>query len=483
MPTTKFIEATKLHLDLKNPRTTPQDTELDAIHAMIAIKSEKFFAVLDSILDDGYLLTESILILKKGAKLTVKEGNRRIAALKLINGKYKLDDFPIPNSIRVKIDKLDAKWKKENSKVLCAVYGVAELDKVEKIVGLTHGKGEKASRDPWTSVARARHNRDINKAPEPALDLLEKYILNGKNLNLQQKERWSGDYNLTVLEEALRHTHNRLGFTTVADLTHKYPKVKLVAALEDMMLNIGNEALGFKQIRDTHNDFAVTYGFPPLPPPTPPAPPIPPSVPTTGTGTPTPGTPTPSTSKPATPTPGTGTGTPTPPTGTGTSTSSPGTNTPSGPKAFSITDSKHVASLLKKFTPVGANREKVVALRNEVKLLTIKDNPIAFCFLLRSMFEISAKVYATEHRISLKDPKGYDKKLAVLLKDVTNHLIAANPGMFKPLHGAKTEITKPEGILSVTSMNQLVHNPSFSITAPDICTLFGNIYPLLEAMN
>jgi hypothetical protein len=51
------------------------------------------------------------------------------------------------------------------------------------------------------------------------------------------------------------------------------------------------------------------------------------------------------------------------------------------------------------------------------------------------------------------------------------------------LHGAMTEIAKTEGILSVTSMNQLVHNTTFSVTTGDVCTTFGNIYPLLEAMN
>ena len=35
----------------------------------------------------------------------------------------------------------------------------------------------------------------------------------------------------------------------------------------------------------------------------------------------------------------------------------------------------------------------------------------------------------------------------------------------KALHGAITELAKPEGILSVTSMNQLVHNQKFSISS------------------
>ena len=53
----------------------------------------------------------------------------------------------------------------------------------------------------------------------------------------------------------------------------------------------------------------------------------------------------------------------------------------------------------------------------------------------------------------------------------------------KALHGALTELNKSAGILSVTSFNQLIHNPKFSIQSTDICILFHNIFPLLEEMN
>lgn len=114
---------------------------------------------------------------------------------------------------------------------------------------------------------------------------------------------------------------------------------------------------------------------------------------------------------------------------------------------------------------------------------------MAFCFLLRSAFEISAKAYANDNGISIEkiNKKGdaQNKTLAELLKEIVDHLTSngKNKGMEKELHGALTEITKSEGILSVTSMNQLVHGPTFSIPAGDICTIFGNIFPLLEAMN
>jgi hypothetical protein len=101
------------------------------------------------------------------------------------------------------------------------------------------------------------------------------------------------------------------------------------------------------------------------------------------------------------------------------------------------------------------------------------------------MFEISAKAYSTDHNLSMTKSGGRDKTLVEVLGGVTSHLTNnnSNMAMVKILHGAMTEIGKTDGILSVTSMNQLVHNPSFSIAPPDICILFGKIYPLLEAMN
>jgi len=161
------------------------------------------------------------------------------------------------------------------------------------------------------------------------------------------------------------------------------------------------------------------------------------------------------------------------------------TPTPVTSKAVAANDPKQVANQLRKFTPRGANRQKVVTLKDELKKLKIADNPIAFCFILRSMFEISSKAYSSDHSLSTTKSDGKEKTLVELLKEITKHLTDnnSNTQMIKVLHGSMTELGKSDGLLSVTSMNNLVHNPVFYILPSDICILFGNIYPLLEAMN
>jgi hypothetical protein len=224
MATTDLAPVKKLILDLKNFRTVAQSDESDAIHALVTIAPDKFWALMDSLVENGYLLTENILVLRTGGKMFVREGNRRVAALKLILGYAAVPNLTIPSEIETKILKLSKKWKSDNSRVPCAIYDDQEVGSADRIVSLTHGKGEQAGRAQWNAVARARHNRSEG-ASEPGLDILEKYLASGKNLTPEEAELWAGEYPLTVLEEALQTVSPRLSFATIRDLANAYPTV------------------------------------------------------------------------------------------------------------------------------------------------------------------------------------------------------------------------------------------------------------------
>ena len=462
MPTTSVIPIKELVLDLHNFRTIPQSDELHAVQAMITTKPDWFWALTESLIDDGYLPIENILLLRQNdSKLIVKEGNRRIAALKLIHGYLPMDSIIVPDSIKEKILTLSDEWKTANEHVPSTIYESGETETVDRIVMRAHGKGEKAGRDPWNAVARARHNRDINKGSEPGLDLLEKYLKIGQNITIMESRRWAGAYPLTVLTEAIKRIAPQTGAKNAPDLARNYPTIQYRNAIEDLIKDIGTEVVGFDTIRDKSVDFATKYG-------------IPPKSSTGGTATKT------------------------------DSTSSQGssTNTSQQDTAGSKSKRKAVAAVathdpravkrtLKQLSPVGNNRQKIVALRDEALKLDLNKTPLAFCFLLRSMFEISAKIYCENNKadgLSTTKQDGMDRKLVDILRDVTRHVTTSQTGtpdqaMSKALHGAMVELAKPDGILSVASMNQLIHNPKFSLSPSDISTTFGNIFPLLEAMN
>ena len=137
MPMTMLMNVKELSLDLKNYRTVKQSSEPRAIRAMIAVNPEWFWSLTESLLRDGYLLTDNIIVLKSGntkTKYTVKEGNRRIAALKLSLKFVKRDQFGVPAHILELMDSRSKEWKNENAKVPCAVYEPTDSDKVDRIV-------------------------------------------------------------------------------------------------------------------------------------------------------------------------------------------------------------------------------------------------------------------------------------------------------------------------------------------------------------
>jgi hypothetical protein len=175
MSETKPIPVKQLTLDLANFRTVPQPDELHAVQSLISIHPDYFWALMESLIDDGYLPTENILVLQEKtdeSELVVKEGNRRVAALKLIHGYVLSNDIHFPEKIKNKINRLPTEWKSANEQVPCTVYTSQEESIVDRIITLDHCKGEKSGRDPWNTVARARHSRDFNNSSQQTLDLL-----------------------------------------------------------------------------------------------------------------------------------------------------------------------------------------------------------------------------------------------------------------------------------------------------------------------
>jgi hypothetical protein len=351
MAATTTLSVKELKLDLRNFRTVPQPNEANAIAALVSINPDWFWALMESLLTDGYHPTENILVLaggKSGIDMEVKEGNRRIAALKLIYGYASRPPITLPTHIETMIAGLSDEWKNANRLVPCALYQQSEAEVVDRIVQLTHGKGEKAGRDKWGALPRARHNRDRNGASEPGLDLLEKYLRHGQNITPSQKQRWAGEYNLSVLDEAAKRLAPRMSLASSRDLADSYPKIKFRPALEQILHDIGSEMVGFDEVRTA--DFAVADGIPAPTSKTQSTAPAPGSSQAQGTSS-------------------------------GAQQSSKSSKGAAKRRAVSIDDPRAVSRALRKFMPVGNNREKVVKLLDEAKTLSAGKYPLAFCLL------------------------------------------------------------------------------------------------------
>jgi hypothetical protein len=124
VPETRPVPVKDLALDLGNYRTSRQASEVSAVEAMISTSPDRFWALAESLLQDGYLPTETVIVLRNGpapGKLTVKEGNRRVAVLKLIHGHLPLTQLSVPDAITTQIGAVPAAWRRDNNAVPCAI--------------------------------------------------------------------------------------------------------------------------------------------------------------------------------------------------------------------------------------------------------------------------------------------------------------------------------------------------------------------------
>jgi len=447
MPTARNLPVKKLKLDLHNHRMVEQSSESGAVENMIALADDRFWALIESIADSGYLPTENIIVQEVGREYLVREGNRRIAALKLLHGYMPIDDISPPRHIAEKAASLTSEWKKANTDVPCAIFTVAEEKTVDKIVSLAHAKSEKAGRDPWQQVARARHNRDKQSGSEPALDLLESFLRHTRSLATTTRERWGGAYPLSVLLDAIKKVAPRLGFVSSRELAAAYPKVKHRADLDRLITDIGHGQVSHTYTRSASRDFLADYGFPDA------------STSTAGRGDAT--------------------------KGAAAAATAAGSAKKKAKATYATNDPRSVTQLLRGFSPRGPHREKLVTLIKEAKSLDLAVTPHAFAFVVRAILEISVKAYCKQHSIATTNGKGYELELADLVQTVFAHLSGkgSDKAMQKWLHGAVTELKKKDSLLSVTSLNALVHSRAFVADGVGVSTIFNNVFPLLQAMN
>lgn len=460
----KKLKIDELTLDLNNFRTQSQKNEKDAIDTMISTSPDNYWSLFNSILENGYFGIENIIVIKNNEKYIVKEGNRRVSVLKLIYGL--VPDFILDQFYLEKIKKLSKNWLDINSALPCIVYESNEIDKVNEQISLIHGKAEKASRDTWKAIAKARFSRNINKKEELGLDLFDKYLNNNFEISDAQKKKWSGVFPITILDEALPKISSFLKYPNIARLVEDYPK-RNTELVNSIIFDIGNGLLGFQGVRDvaflkndkyyqlTETNHDATEGVTETD--------IQIDTNTTAMGD---GAVKPNSSH---------------------NNTEKQENIKRKPLAQSLLDQRSVRRALRNFKPHGKDNEKVVTIRDEMLQLDIAKNPLAFCFLLRSMIEISLKSYDSGNpgiiNLVEKNNAKKDRPLKEIIKDAIVFFEKADGSNLKKLYPAKMTLSNDDSVMSVTSLNQLIHNPKFSLSSVDICIGFHNIFPLIELLN
>lgn len=156
MANVQKIEIDKLILDKENPRLAEfgisaksSDNEiLEILWEEMAIDELMY-----SIVSNTFWDYEPLIVLKSDKKFIVVEGNRRLAAVKLIQGEYEGDKINIPEHIQ---EKIDDKLLTQTITLPCIV--ISSREEAWRFIGFKHVNGPAK----WGSFAKAKYIAEVH---------------------------------------------------------------------------------------------------------------------------------------------------------------------------------------------------------------------------------------------------------------------------------------------------------------------------------
>ncbi len=194
----KLIRVTDLQLDTANYRTGKQDDQREAIHALIDEQKIKLVHLAQDIIENGLSPLEKVLVapvLGEKNRYVVIEGNRRVAALKLVTQPDLAADTTWHNAFKRLHRMLPGQVR---STIRCAVA----TSKEEAFIWIQrrHDTGLKgAGLESWSTIAQYRANAARGRSA-PEFDILEFMLAHG-DLDSDVGERIMGqDFPITNLK-------------------------------------------------------------------------------------------------------------------------------------------------------------------------------------------------------------------------------------------------------------------------------------------
>ena len=160
-----------LALDGLNPRLFLSGDEPNEVEIIARLyRSEDLSELLQSIAANGYLDIEPLVVLEENENLTVLEGNRRLAAIRL----FEEPDLPLQirrqTGLKVTIPSLPEEFRSTLQEV--SVYRVESREDARAFIGFKHING--AAR--WESYAKAKYAADWYKKGGTSLEVIATQI-------------------------------------------------------------------------------------------------------------------------------------------------------------------------------------------------------------------------------------------------------------------------------------------------------------------
>jgi hypothetical protein len=149
-PVREYLDVSLLDFDPTNPRFSP-DVSSGPVPDLIErfIRDERLLEIVTSIADQGFFDGEPLLVVRHDSRYVVVEGNRRLAALKLLNS-----EIEVPAGRTSVVDIVEAATHRP-PKVPCLIF--SNPDRILRYLGFRHITGIKS----WSSLQKARYLKKL----------------------------------------------------------------------------------------------------------------------------------------------------------------------------------------------------------------------------------------------------------------------------------------------------------------------------------
>lgn len=445
----KDIRVTDLLLDTGNYRTGKQRDQREAIRALIEEQKNKLVRLAQDILENGLSPVERIMVCPvadQRKRFTVVEGNRRVAAIKLLSQPDLAADTTWHNAFKRLHKNFPGLAPK---KVKCSV--VASKEDGFIWIQRKHDTGLKgAGTEPWSPIAKYRADAARGKTA-PAIDVLE-FVLSQGNLEPDVQERIQGqDFPITNLERLLDSAYisEQLGLDRgERSLTTTANKKWVLAVLREFVVAVAREEFNGKRfsVQDIYtsadqkrvfNKVVARY--------------------------------------------------PRPKQSAKRWTISAETTLPEAERAKIAQRKKK--GLHRKTTdrrtlitnksnvrpPVGRAND----VYHELRRLEVEGYRNAVAILLRVFLEFSVEEYVGRRAVSgVTSGDKLKRKLAVVAQHMENNGIMDRRG----LHAIRKAASDPNSLFSTTTLNAYVHNVNFYPSADELKTSWDNLEPFVEKL-
>jgi hypothetical protein len=421
---TKTIGIASLMLDAQNPRHGVVQSQNEAIQAIITEQEGKLVTLARDIAEHGLSPLDRMLVIKAGRNYTVVEGNRRIAAVKLLHNPDLAEGTPLERAIK----DIAAKASSRPDQIDCAI--APSRDAARHWMVLRHtGEQDGAGVVPWNAPAShrffARPGSQVAKALAFLDDVKTTYP---NNPAIQEAVATIEATRITTLGRLVADPtfRDHLG---LQDDNGKLIALHPAAVLEPVLEQILNDVATHLTVTQIKTKDLRTKYLATIPKPKPGVTAQPSTASTTTTTTPTP-TPAPKPTKPGSP-----------------------------------------------FKEINLSRlgQRIQDIVTELRKLDITKTPNAAAILTRVVLEFSVDEYIAKKGLAT------DGKLKKRVGRVLHHV---DPTSTDPKYqGVRAGLADGTSMLSVATLHGYVHNPNFHPTPTDVRNIVGNLKPFFQAMN